>query len=75
MSLRKSSVRLPALLVFLAVATLAFTRGSMADASLPTQTSIDEARTLLSEAQRRLLKVGDDVWLRAAGGGAARLTG
>src|SRR5262249_38574962 len=45
----------------LSVATVAYTRGSMADASLPTQTAIDEARTLLSEAQKRLLKVGDDL--------------
>jgi hypothetical protein len=45
----------------LAIATVAYTRGSMADASLPTQASIDEARQILSEAQKRLLKVGDDV--------------
>ncbi len=32
----------------------------MADASLPTQAAIDEARTLLSEAQKRLGVVGDD---------------
>jgi hypothetical protein len=45
----------------LMVATIAYTRGSMADASLPTQAAIDEARLLLSEAQKRLLKVGDNV--------------
>jgi hypothetical protein len=45
----------------LSLATIAYTRGSMADASLPTQAAIDEARTLLSEAQKRLAKVGDDV--------------
>src|SRR5215471_18216499 len=45
----------------LSVATVAYTRGSMADASLPTQKSIDEARDILTEAQKRLLKVGDDV--------------
>jgi hypothetical protein len=45
----------------LAVATVAYTRGSMADASLPTQAAIDEARTLLAEAQKRLAKVGDNV--------------
>jgi hypothetical protein len=49
-----------ALLRDLMVATIAYTRGSMADASLPTQAAIDEARTLLSEAQKRLAKVGDD---------------
>jgi hypothetical protein len=45
----------------LSLATVAYTRGSMADASLPTQVAIDEARTLLSEAQKRLVVVGDDV--------------
>jgi hypothetical protein len=50
-----------ALLRDLALATIAYTRGSMADASLPTQAVIDEARTLLAEAQRRLAKVGDEV--------------
>ena len=50
-----------ALMRDLRVATLAYTRGSMADASLPMQSAIDEARTILAEAQKRLLKVGDDV--------------
>ncbi len=50
-----------ALMRDLTVATVAYTRGSMADASIPTQAAIDEARTLLSEAQKRLLKVGDNV--------------
>jgi hypothetical protein len=45
----------------LTVATVAYTRGSMADASIPTQAAIDEARTILAEAQKRLVKVGDDV--------------
>lgn len=45
----------------LSVATIAYTRGSMADASLPTQNAIDEARQILGEAQKRLTKVGDDV--------------
>lgn len=45
----------------LTVATIAYTRGSMADESLPTQAAIDEARTILSEAQKRLMKVGDEV--------------
>lgn len=45
----------------LAVATLAYTKGSMADASLPTQTAIDEARQILTEAQLRLGKVGDSI--------------
>jgi hypothetical protein len=45
----------------LSVATVSYTRGSMADSSLPTQTAIDEARTILTEAQKRLLVVGDSV--------------
>ncbi len=43
------------------VATVSYTRGSMADASLPTQQSIEEARTILQEAQKRLIVVGDTV--------------
>lgn len=50
-----------ALMRDLAVATLAYTRGSMADDSLPTQAAIEEARQILSEAQKRLIKVGDKV--------------
>ncbi|HBJ34365.1 MAG TPA: hypothetical protein DDZ51_06295 [Planctomycetaceae bacterium] len=49
------------LLTDLSVATIAYTRGSMADESLPTQAAIEEARTILAEAQKRLTKVGDDV--------------
>lgn len=45
----------------LSTATIAYTRGSMADESLPTQAAIEEARAILSEAQKRLTKVGDDV--------------
>lgn len=43
------------------VATVSYTRGVMADASLPTQKSIDEARTFLIEAQNRLIKTGDNI--------------
>ncbi|MFO0727691.1 MAG: WGR domain-containing protein [Myxococcota bacterium] len=43
----------------LSLATVAYTRGSMADASLPTQTAIEEARSILSEAQNRLKVVGE----------------
>jgi hypothetical protein len=50
-----------ALMRDLVVATVAYTRGSMADASLPTQAAIDEARTLLAEAQKRVAVVGDRV--------------
>jgi hypothetical protein len=49
-----------ALLRDLSIATVAYTRGSMADSSLPTQAAIEEARTILAEAQKRLNAVGDD---------------
>jgi hypothetical protein len=58
---RKIDEKTLALMRDLAIATVAYTRGSMADASLPTQASIDEARQILAEAQKRLLKVGDNV--------------
>lgn len=41
--------------------TINYTRGSMADASLPTQGAIDRARNLLTEAQKRLVVVGDNI--------------
>ena len=49
------------LLSDLSIATVEYTRGSMADESLPTQAAIDEARTILNEAQKRLTKVGDSI--------------
>lgn len=41
--------------------TINYTRGAMADSSLPTQTAIDRARNILTEAQKRLVVVGDDL--------------
>jgi predicted DNA-binding WGR domain protein len=41
--------------------TISYTRGSMADDSIPTQLSIDTARIFLTEAQKRLLIVGDNL--------------
>lgn len=41
--------------------TISYTRGSMADDSIPTQNAIDMARIFLTEAQRRLLKVGPNL--------------
>lgn len=41
--------------------TIKYTRSSMADDSLPTQTAIDQARTILTEAQKRVGAVGDDL--------------
>ncbi len=58
----------------LAVATVAYTRGSMADSSLPTQAAIDEARAILAEAQKRLLIVGDDVNAQVADSDLVQLT-
>ena len=49
------------LLQDLTTATIAYTRGSMADSSLPTQNAIEEAKSILVEAQKRLTKVKDSV--------------
>lgn len=46
------------------VGTLNYTRSSMADAALPTQNAIDEARILLGEAKKRIVVVGDNVELQ-----------
>lgn len=50
-----------ALMRDLNVATVEYTRGAMADKSLPTQGAIDETREFLTEAEKRLVKVGDDL--------------
>ncbi len=42
------------------VATANYTRNSMADDSIPTQDAINEGRHILTEALKRLSKVGDD---------------
>lgn len=41
--------------------TISYTRGSMADDSIPTQGAIDTARVFLTEAQKRLLAVGSNI--------------
>lgn len=41
--------------------TIKYTRSAMADDSLPTQKSIDDGRTILLEAQKRVGVVGDDI--------------
>lgn len=64
-----------ALMRDLSLATVAYTKGSMADASLPTQKSLDEARDILAEAQKRLLVVGDDVADQVADKDLKQLTG
>lgn len=61
---RRSDAHTLALLRDLGQATVSYTRGSMADASLPTQTSIEEARSFLDEAVKCVGVVGDDVDLQ-----------
>jgi len=56
------------------VATVQYTRGSMADDSIPTQGAIDEARDFLTEAQKRLIIVGDDVDAQVADADLNHLT-
>jgi hypothetical protein len=41
--------------------TIKYTRSAMADNSLPTQTAIDQGRMLLTEAQKRVSVLGDDL--------------
>jgi hypothetical protein len=55
---RRSDTHTLSLLRDLGQATVSYTRGSMADSSLPTQTAIDEARSFLGEAKKRLKVVG-----------------
>lgn len=50
-----------ALMRDLSVATVQYTRSSMAGNSLPTQSAIDEGRQLLTEARKRLVKVGNSL--------------
>lgn len=45
----------------LSVATVSYARGSMADASIPTQKALDEGRDILQEAQKVLIVVGDNI--------------
>ena len=41
------------------VATVNYAKTSMADSAIPTQQAIDEARDILQEAKKRLIRVGD----------------
>jgi len=50
-----------ALMNDLNVATIQYTRGAMANDSLPTQTAIDEGRTILGHAMTRVSKVGNRI--------------
>jgi predicted DNA-binding WGR domain protein len=57
----KADVHTSRLLQDLIGGTIKYTRSAMADNSLPTQTSIDQARTILAEAQKRVGAVGEDL--------------
>lgn len=57
-SARRADPQTAALLRDLTGATISYTRGSMADNSIPTQQAIDNARVILQEAQKRLIHVG-----------------
>lgn len=46
--------------------TISYTKGAMADSSIPTQTSIEDARTLLGEATKLVGKIGDNVEAQVA---------
>jgi len=48
------------------LATVAYTKGAMADASIPTQTSIEDARTILGEAVKVIGKIGDNLTKQVA---------
>ncbi len=50
----------------LSLATVAYTRGNMADDSIPTQTAIDEARQILTEAQKEVGQIGDHLQAQVA---------
>jgi hypothetical protein len=45
----------------LKLGTVNYTRSSMSDAALPTQAAIDEARSILGEALKRVVQIGGDV--------------
>ena len=58
---RKADQHTSRLLQDLIGGTIKYTRAAMADDSLPTQTSIDQARQIITEAQKRLAVVGGDL--------------
>jgi hypothetical protein len=45
----------------LQMGTVKYTKASMADAALPTQNAINQARAICTEAMKRVAKVGDDI--------------
>jgi hypothetical protein len=58
---RKADQHTSRLLTDLIGGTIKYTRSTMADDSLPTQTAIDQARMIITEAQKRLSVVGGDL--------------
>jgi len=60
-SSKKADAHTSRLLSDLIGGTIKYTRSAMADDSLPTQTAIDQARTIITEAQKRVGAVGDDL--------------
>lgn len=50
-----------ALMRDLNIGAIQYTRSAMADAAIPTQLAIDEARTILAESQKRIHSVGDNI--------------
>lgn len=58
---KKADIHTSRLLQDLIGGTIKYTRSAMADNSLPTQTAIDQARTILTEAQKRVGSVGSDL--------------
>jgi predicted DNA-binding WGR domain protein len=60
-SAKKADPHTSRLLQDLIGGTIKYTRSAMADDSLPTQSAIDQARTILTEAQKRVGSVGDDL--------------
>lgn len=58
---RKADQHTSRLLQDLIGGTIKYTRSAMADNSLPTQTAIDQARQIITEAQKRLMVVGSNL--------------
>lgn len=58
---KKADSQTSRLLADLIGGTIKYTRSAMADNSLPTQTSIDQGRQILTEAQKRVAAIGEDI--------------
>lgn len=58
---KKADTHTTRLLSDLIGGTIKYTRSAMADNSLPTQTAIDQARTIIAESVKRVAVIGDDL--------------